>query len=102
LALYFLLDSLTLALVVANIGLNGLVEPLAAADPLLANIFTYYVPIASFCMTGTVRIVIKNANFNRWQNITFKIVILADAMCYFGIGFYFMFYNFLITYGLLP
>jgi hypothetical protein len=97
LALYFLLDSLTLAVIVANIGLNGLVEPLAAADPLFANVLTYYVPLTSFFMTGTVRIVIKNANFNRLQNIIFKMVILADAMCYFGIGFYFMFYDFLIT-----
>jgi hypothetical protein len=102
LALYFLLDCLTLTLVVANIGLAGLVKPLATADPLFANTITYLVPITSFCMTGTIRVIIKNANFNRLQNIIFKIVILADGMCYFGIGFYFMYNNYSITRGMLP
>jgi hypothetical protein len=102
LALYFLLDSLTLASVAANIGLAGLVKPFSAADPLFAKTITYLVPITFFCMTGTIRVIIKNANFNKWQNIIFKIVILADGMCYFGIGYYIMYNNFAITDGMLP
>jgi hypothetical protein len=91
LQLFFLMDTLALSLVVANIGLLGLVGPLEAADKLFANTVKYIGPVASFCVAGTVRIVIKHANFNRLQNIVFKIVVLADGMCYFGIGIYFMY-----------
>jgi hypothetical protein len=87
LALYFLLDTLAIALITVNIGLNGLLGPLRKADPVFASVLTYIVPATSFCMTGTIRIVIKNANFNRKQNLIFKIAVLADALCYFAIGF---------------
>lgn len=43
-------------------------------------------------MAGTFRIIIKHAKFKRWQNIIFKMVLIADGMCYFNIGVYMMFW----------
>jgi hypothetical protein len=102
LALYFLIDSLALALIAANIGLSGVLSPLSKADPFFANVLSYFGPFASFFVTGTIRIVIKKVNFNRWQNIIFKIVILADALCYFVLGFFLMYTNHKKTHGMLP
>jgi len=62
----------------------------------------FLVPICLFILSGTVRIVIKHANFKHWQNIVFKIVIFTDGMCYFMIGVFIMYYNYQPSRGMAP
>jgi hypothetical protein len=55
-----------------------------------------------FVICGTARVVIKNAYFNQWQNITFKFTVFGSGLCYFMIGIYIMFYDYKVTRGLSP
>jgi len=43
-------------------------------------------PIVLFVLAGTIRVLVKHANFTNWQNLVFKITIFADGLCYFCIG----------------
>jgi len=59
-------------------------------------------PLAAFSVAGSVRVIIKHANFSRWQNIMFKIVIFADGLCYFMIAVYIMYSDYKISSGMKP
>jgi len=53
-------------------------------------------------LAGTIRVLIKHANFKNWQNLVFKMAIFADGLCYFGIGVYTMYINYRPTKGMVP
>jgi hypothetical protein len=67
-----------------------------------AKIVRILVPITLFTLSGTVRVIIKWANFKKWQNIIFKVSLFISGLCYFMIGFYIMFINYLPSKGLSP
>jgi hypothetical protein len=69
---------------------------------LYARIVYVLVPIVFFTVAGTYRVIIKNGNFHKWQNVIFKFVIFADGLCCFMIGFYVMYFEFKLTKGMSP
>jgi hypothetical protein len=101
-ALYFLLDSIALSLVAAFLGFFGLTSSITRSSPLYATLMRIFVPIGLFVLSGTVRVIIKWANFKRWQNITFKVCLFMSGMCYFMIGFQIMYFNYQPSKGMLP
>jgi hypothetical protein len=101
-ALYFLLDPIALALITAIIGLFGLTTSIAKTSPTFAKIVRILVPVVLFSLSGTIRVIIKWANFKRWQNIIFKLSLFLSGLCYFMIGFYIMYINYLPSKGMLP
>jgi len=97
-----LLDPLAVSLAVAIIGLNGFVQIIKTYDPFFANVIIYFAPITHFVSFGAIRVIIKFANFNWWQNIGFKLMFFADSICYFVIGFYIMYSDKKVTDGANP
>jgi len=97
-----MLDSVALATIVLVLGLIGLTVSFADRNPFYVRILQIMGPITAFCTAGTFRIVIKYANFKRWQNIWFKIMIFTNGIVYFMIGAYIMYSNYKLSQGILP
>jgi hypothetical protein len=100
--LYFLLDTVLISWIVSMIGLIGMLNVFQPRAPFFTETLKYLGPISSFCTAGAYRILIKHANFKRWQNILFKISIMADGMCYFNLGVYILYTNHKVSQGMDP
>ncbi len=99
---YFLLDTILVSWIASMLGFKGMLDVVQSRAPFFTTALKYLGPISSFCTTGTIRILIKHANFKKWQNIIFKTSIMANGMCYFNIGVYVMYTNHKLTKGMLP
>jgi hypothetical protein len=66
----------------------------------MTNTLRYLLPLALFVGLGTIRVIIKFANFSRWQNLGFKLFFFIGAICYFIIGFYIMYTDSKLTGGM--
>jgi hypothetical protein len=99
---YFLLDTVLVSWIAFMIGFIGMIEVFQPRAPFFVAPLKYLGPISSFCTAGAFRVFIKYANFKKWQNIVFKITMMANGMCFFNIGVYTMYTNNKVTKGMLP
>jgi len=100
LKLYFLHDPVALSYAVAIIGFMGSANSSESTNPFFARTLQITGPITQFILTGTYRVIMKHANFKRWQNIIFKLVIFLDGLCFFALGFYIMYFDYRPSEGI--
>lgn len=99
--MHILIDTLLLILVVVSIGFIGMLT-VYFSDERFSWVNVVGIPVMNFVFIGNFRLFLKWAILSPWQIIIWKITFFLDGMIYFGIGAYYMAFNYKLTQGYLP